>query len=246
MFGREKRCYISPGGQYYKLFADMAQQNHLLVAGETGSGKSVVINGIIATCLLHTPDKAGLILIDPKRVELSAYKNTPHCITYASEPDEWIAALDLALTITERRYQEMQRDGSRLYSGGDIYVIIDELAYLMTMRKKEAVPRIQKLGMIARAAKVHLLVCTQTVKADILPTTITCNFDSRVALRTATAQQSRMILGVNGCEQLPMHGQGFFRTPAGTTLYKIPMYDENQLSQMVAYWTSTKCLYRVA
>lgn len=242
LFNRKPKRYISPGGQYYTLYMDMMRQHHLLIAGETGSGKSVIVNGIIYTCLLHTPDKAGLILIDPKRVELSEYKDCPHCITYASEPDQWIAALDMALAITEERYQEMQRTGSRLYNGGDIYVIIDELAYLMTVKRKEAVPRIQKLGMIARAAKVHLIACTQTVKADILPTTITCNFDSRVALRTSTAQQSRMILSRNGCELLPQYGQGFYKTPKGTTLYNIPMHPETQLADIVHYWTSSACL----
>lgn len=242
LFNRKPTRYISPGGQCYTLYADMLRQHHLLIAGETGSGKSVIINGLIYTCLLHTPDKAGLILIDPKRVELSAYKDCPHCITYASEPDQWIAALDLALDITEQRYHEMQRTGSRLYNGGDIYVIIDELAYLMTVKRKEAVPRIQRLGMIARAAKVHLIACTQTVKADILPTTITCNFDSRVALRTSTAQQSRMILSRNGCELLPQYGQGFYKTPSGTTLYNIPMHPETQLADVVRYWTSSACL----
>lgn len=240
MFGRSQR-YVSPGGAYYRLFQDMANQPHLLIAGATGSGKSVVVNGIIYTQLLHCPDRSAFILIDPKRVELDQYKDVPHCLLYASDPDEWIQALDGALAITERRYSEMQRQGLRMYNGSDIYVIIDELAYLMTMRRKEAVPRIQKLGMIARAARVHLIACTQTVKADILPTTITCNFDSRVGLRTATAQQSRMILGVNGCEQLPQHGQGFYSTPQGTVLYNIPMYTEEQVSALVSYWTSDRC-----
>lgn len=240
MFGRSQR-YVSPGGQYYKLFQDMAEQVHLLIAGATGSGKSVVVNGFIYTQLLHCPDRSAFILIDPKRVELSAYKNCPHTLLYASEPDEWTRALDGALAITERRYQEMQRRGLRMYDGGDIYVIIDELAFLLTMRKKEVVPRIQRLGMIARAARVHLIACTQTVKADILPTTITCNFDSRVALRTSTAQQSRMILGSAGCESLPQHGQGFFVNPEGTVLYNIPKYSDDQINALVSYWTSDRC-----
>lgn len=234
--------YQSTGGMYYKLFADMANQPHLLIAGATGSGKSVVVNGIIYTQLLRCPDKAGFILIDPKRVELSGYKDCPHCLLYASEPDEWIKALDVAIAITERRYKDMQRNKARMYTGSDIYVIIDELAYLMTMKRKECVPRIQKLGMIARAARVHMIACTQTVKADILPTTITCNFDSRVALRTATAQQSRMILGVNGCEQLPQHGQGFYKTPEGVRLYNIPMYTDPQIDALVKHWTTRACL----
>lgn len=242
MFGFNRpRRYVSPGGQYYKLFADMAEQTHLLIAGATGSGKSVVLNGILYTQFLHCPDRSAFILIDPKRVELSQYKDCPHTLLYAQEPSEWIHALDAALNIVERRYQEMQKNGMRMYTGSDIYVVIDELAFLMTMAKKEAVPRIQRLGMIARAARVHLIACTQTVKADILPTTITCNFDSRVALRTSTAQQSRMVLGSAGCEQLPRHGQAYYMTPEGIDLWNIPMYTDKQISALVSYWTSNRC-----
>ena len=241
IFSRNKH-YVTPSGKIYDLFSDMAKQPHLLIAGATGSGKSVVVNGIVYNLLHRGPGSLGLILIDPKRTELADYKSVPHCLKYATEPNEWIEALDLALSVTEERFKEMQKRREKIYSGGDIYVIIDELAFLMTTKKKEALPRIQRLGMIARAAKVHMIVCTQTVKADILSTTITCNFDSRVALHTATALQSRMIMGVNGCEDLPRYGQGFFCVPGSSDLYNIPKYSDSDFDRVLDWWTSKKCI----
>ena len=89
--------YNTPEGEYSALYADMLKQPHLLVAGATGSGKSVVINGIIATALYNSPAIAKFILIDPKRVELVEYRNLPHTIKYASEPNDMVAALELAM-----------------------------------------------------------------------------------------------------------------------------------------------------
>lgn len=242
LFNRQPRAWRTPGGQVYTLFEDMAAQPHLLVAGATGSGKSVVVNGIIYN-LLHTgPAKAGLILIDPKRVELAQYKHVPHCLRYASEPADMPQALQYAMMITENRYQVMQRNGERMYSGGDVYVIIDELADLMTTQKKAVLPLIQRLCQIGRAANVHVIACTQCPLAKILPTEIKVNFDARVGLRTACAQDSRNILRVTGCERLPRYGQGYYLKPEGMNLYNIPMYTAEQYETVLNWWTSRQCI----
>ena len=242
MFGLKKQQrYVSPGGQYYKLFADMAAQPHLLIAGATGSGKSVVINGIIYTQLLHCPDKSAFIFIDPKRVELIQYKNIPHCLMYASEPDEMVNALQQTLSVIERRYRKMQEERIRMYTGSDIYVIIDELADLMTTNRKMVEPLLQRICQIGRAAKVHVIAATQCPIASVIPTEIKCNFDARVGLRTRSAQDSRNILGLAGCEQLPRYGQAYYMTPEGTDLWNIPIYSDEQINALVAYWTSGRC-----
>ena len=246
LFTRRK-MYRTSSGQVHTLFDDMANQPHLLVAGATGSGKSVVVNGIIYNLLHNGPSESQLILIDPKRTELSQYRSVPHCIRYASEPHEIIEALQLAMSITERRYQEMQRRHERTYSGGDVYVIIDELAFLMTSQKKQALPLLHRLGMVARASKVHLIGCTQTVNHAVLPTTLTCNFDSRVALRTATAQQSRMIVGVPGCETFPEpviehKACCYYRSGTSLTAWYVPMYSDADLDRIVRWWTSRQCV----
>ena len=227
----------TPGGMTYNLFTDMAKQTHLLVAGATGSGKSVVVNGIINTILRTcTPNNAQFILIDPKRVELSPYRHLPHTICYASEPEDMISALQYAMTICDKRYIEMQRRSERKYSGGDIYVIIDEWADLMTTNKRAAAPLVQRLAQIGRASKVHVILCTQTPVAKIIPTEIKCNFDSRVGLRTRSAQDSRNILGHSGLEMLPLYGQGVYMTPYGETLYYIPYIDDNEQIRVIEHW----------
>lgn len=246
MFGKPK-AWRTPGGDVYRLFQDMAIQPHLLIAGATGSGKSVLENGIITTILHHSPAKVELILLDPKRVELLEYKRLPHVLRYASEPGDTVEALHLALQIVEKRYCEMQRTGIREYQGGHVYVIIDELAALMTTQKRTVLPMLQQLGQIARAARVHMIACTQTVKADVLPTVLTCNFDSRVALRTSTAQQSRMIVDRPGCESFPAPrtaGTAFclYRRGADIDRCQIPTYRPEYTQHIISWWTSRQCV----
>ena len=166
--------YTSPAGQVCTLYEDMLRQPHLLIAGATGSGKSVVINALIYTALYKFPwpdaDGVQFILIDPKRVELSQYKRLPHTLCYASEPDAMREALSYAMQLCENRYRSMQRAGVRKYPGGDIYIIIDEFADLMTTQKRLIMPIIQRLAQIGRAAKVHIILATQTPIAKVLPT----------------------------------------------------------------------------
>lgn len=228
--------YTTPKGYYYNLFKNMSEQNHLLIAGKTGSGKSVIVNGIITTLLYKLPSQVQFILIDPKRVELSPYKRIPHTIKYASEPGEMVEALRLAMNICDKRYKEMEKRGERFYTGGDVYVIIDEWADLMTTNKRLVAPIVQRLAQIGRASKVHVILCTQTPIAKIIPTEIKCNFDSRVGLHTRSAQDSRNILGYAGLENLPMYGQGIYMTPAGDNLYYIPYVDETEQRRLIDFW----------
>ena len=228
--------YRTPTGEYNRLFADMLQQPHLLIAGATGSGKSVVVNGIMATALYHSPAAVQFILIDPKRVELVDYKPLPHTLQYASEPGNMVEALNQAMTITEKRYKAMQRAREKKYSGGAVYVVIDELADLMTTNRRQVQPLLQRLCQIGRAANVHVIAATQCPLSAVIPTPIKVNFDSRVGLRTRSRQDSRNILGVPGCEVLPRYGQGYYMTPQGLTLYNIPMTPQEEITRLVKYW----------
>lgn len=238
--------FRTPSGQYYTLFDDMSKQNHLLIAGKTGSGKSVIINGIITRLLYKSPFETQFILIDPKRVELSPYKDVPHTIRYASEPRDMVEALQYAMAICDSRYREMEKRGDRLYKGGDVYVIIDEWADLMTTNRRVVAPLVQRLAQIGRASRVHCILCTQTPIAKIIPTEIKCNFDSRVGLRTRSAQDSRNILGYAGLETLPQYGQGIYMTPQAETLYNIPYVDETEQKRLITWWTSqNKRIFRL-
>lgn len=244
-FNRKKRIINKPEpiqAEVSSLFCDMAKQPHLLIAGATGSGKSVVVNGIMHTLLFRSPADieggARFILIDPKRVELVAYKDCPHTVLYASEPDTMINALSAAMQITERRYKAMQEARVKKYQGSDLYIIVDEFADLMTTQRKATVPLVQRLAQIGRAAKVHLIICTQTPISAVLPTQIKCNFDARLGLRTRSDQDSRNILGYSGLEKLPRYGQGIYMTPDEDQLYNIPMVPDHKVQELIDYWTA--------
>lgn len=236
------KAWRTPAGRLYNLYTDMAAQPHLLIAGATGSGKSVIENGILFTLLHHSPSKVQLILIDPKRVELVQYKNIPHTVRYASEPAQMLEALRQAMAITEQRYQAMSRAGLRKYDGPDLYVIIDELADLMTTQKKAVQPILQRLAQVGRAARVHIIACTQVCLASVITTPVLVNFDARVGLRTRSAQDSRNILGAAGCERLPRFGQGYYMTPESTDLWNIPYVTDADISRICTYWTSSACV----
>ena len=231
-----RTSYKTPGGQVYTLYKDMLAQPHLLIAGATGSGKSVVINGIIYTALHDSPARFQFILIDPKRVELAEYKKLPHTLQYSSEPGDMVQALEKAMEITETRYKVMQAQGLKKYQGGGVYVVIDELADLMTTDRRHVQPLIQRLCQIGRAAGVHVIAATQCPLSAVIPTPIKVNFDSRVALRTRSAQDSRNITGFRGCELLPRYGQGYYMTPEGFKLYNIPMTAPEDIAALVRYW----------
>ena len=230
------REWRTPAGQVYTLYRDMLKQPHLLIAGATGSGKSVVINDLVYTALHDSPAAVQFILIDPKRVEPVDYRPLPHTLQYTSEPGEMVQALEKAMEITESRYKAMQRQRVKKYAGGAVYVIVDELADLMTTDRRHVQPLLQRLAQIGRAANVHIIAATQCPLATVIPTSIKVNFDSRVALRTRSAQDSRNILGVKGCELLPRYGQGYYMTPDGLTLYNIPMQAPDEIAALVTYW----------
>lgn len=232
-------------GQVYSLYRDMLKQPHLLIAGATGSGKSVVINGLVYTAMYDSPAAVQFILIDPKRVELVDYKPLPHTLMYASEPGEMVEALEKAMEITESRYKAMQRQRVKKYPGGALYVIIDELADLMTTARRQVQPLIQRLAQVGRAANVHIIAATQCPLATVIPTPIKVNFDSRVALRTRSAQDSRNILGLTGCELLPRYGQGYYMTPDGLKLYNIPMQPQEDINALVKYWQRSRPRFRL-
>ena len=154
-----QRVWITPGGEYSRLYYDMLQQTHLLIAGATGAGKSTVVNGIIHAALFSAPCKVGFILIDPKGTELSDYSNLPHTIQYAQATPDCIRALQYALQLVKTRFADMKRRKLRLYDGSDIYIVIDELMFLLNRHqyKRVAMDVLQDILVIARAARVHVI-----------------------------------------------------------------------------------------
>lgn len=232
-----RRTYITPEGESIALFRSMLGQPHLLIAGATGSGKSVLVRGLLQEMLLHSPALAQLVLIDPKRVELSPFRDLPHVLRYASEPQEMLSALSGTMNLCEDRYRVLQAKGRRSWEGAAIYLVIDELADLMTTQGKTVAPLLQRLAQVGRAAGIHLLVCTQCPISAVIPTPIKVNFDARVGLRTRSAQDSRNILGVKGCETLPRYGQCLYLLPEGLERWKVPFISEEASAERIAWWT---------
>lgn len=240
-----RKTWTTPQGQYYNLYADMVKQPHLLIAGATGSGKSVLENALISTLLYNSPAQVQFIFIDLKRIELINYKHLPHTLQYASEQADAVQALQLAIDIMENRYKEMQKQHVKQYPGGAVYVVIDELADLMTTNRKAVQPLLQRIGQVGRAANIHLIACSQCPLAVIIPTPIKVNFTGIVGLRTATAQHSRNIIDIKGCELLPdpvieHKAQCYYKKGANCTLYNLPMYSPADVQALINYWTHTK------
>ena len=244
------KCYRTPAASVYSFYDELLDLPHLLIAGATGSGKSVLLNGLIYNLTVeHSPAEAEMILIDPKRVELVAYSDMPHCIRYASRPDEMLMALRDAVGIMEQRYQQMQNQRVRSYQGRDLYIFIDELADLMITQKREILPLLTRLAQLGRAAKIHTVICTQCVlsSSGILPSQLKVNYDNRVALRTASAQDSRNIIGTAGCEKLPNplrehRAECIFRNGADIGRYDLHMYQDSEISRVINWYTSKQCI----
>jgi len=240
--------YRTPSGSVYVPFLELAARPHLLIAGATGSGKSVAENGIITSLLLtESPFHALFVLIDPKKVELSDFARMPHVARYASEPADMIRALAWSVEETDRRFSSMQAQGVKEYNGPHLYVVIDELADLMTTQKKEVLPLLQRLAQIGRAARVHLICCTQNVLAVTIPTVLKCNFSTVLGLRTATRAQSRYLIDAYGCEMLPDPkregvGYGYVRDGADLAKLKIHKYPDSVTASVIRWWTSSACI----
>ena len=241
-------AYRTPAGQVYRPFLRLADRPHLLIAGATGSGKSVALNGIIHSLLMtQSPFNCQFVFIDPKRVELSQYRDLPHTAQYASEPPDMVRALRWSVDETDRRFRAMQARGIREYDGPHLYVIIDELADLMVSLKKETLPHLQRLAQVGRAARVHVIACTQNVLAVTIPTVLKCNFSTILGLRTANAQQSRFLIAATGCEMLPDpkregKGYGFLRDGADLEKLLIYRYPDDATENVIRWWTSSACI----
>ena len=231
--------YMPPVGAGNSLFEDMLKQNHLLIAGPTGCGKSNLINGIMATALYQAPYSVLFILIDPKKVELMSYKNLPHIIRYESESTEMIDALKFATYYIDSRYKTMQSLAMREYSGTDVYVVIDNVSDLIFVNRNKVLTLLQQICQSSRGAKFHVIASAQSPLAKVLPSEIRVNFTSVVAFKTRTAQESRSIIGRSGCEKLIPYRQAIYTTPESSKIVNIPLFDESESQRLINHWMSS-------
>lgn len=222
------------GGNY--IVGDIAKMPHLLIAGTTGSGKSVCMNSIIVSLLYRaSPEQVRVIMIDPKVVELSVYNGIPHLlIPVVTDPKKAAGALQWAVTEMERRYRLLAEFKVRDLSGYNklakskpdmepmpqIVVIIDELADLMLVAAKEVENSIVRIAQKARAAGIHLVIATQRPSADVITGVMKSNIPSRIAFAVASAIDSRIILDDTGAEKLVGKGDMLF-APLGQTKHRV-------------------------
>ncbi|AFM10873.1 DNA translocase FtsK [Turneriella parva] len=243
------------------LLEDLTRMPHLLIAGATGSGKSVAVNSFISSLILHkTPEEVRFLLVDPKLVELSGYNDIPHLLhPVITEPNKAILALNWAVEEMERRYEDLAdmstRDirsynekvrtqrGKNKNIGEEtpimpyIVVLIDELGDLMMVAGKEVESSIIRLAQKARAVGIHLILATQRPSVDVITALIKANCPARIALQVAQKTDSRTILDGNGAEQLLGQGDMLFRHPSKAQLIRaqVPLIEDNEVEDVVAY-----------
>lgn len=235
------------------VVADLARMPHLLIAGATGSGKSVCINAIIS-CLMatHTPEEVRFILIDPKRVELTAYNGVPHLIgDVLTDVDIVVTVLQWAVREMERRYEVFSRERTRdivrynkkMKSVGKpilpyIVIVVDELADLMLSAPDEVERAIVRLAQMARATGIHLVLATQRPSVDVVTGLIKANFPARIAFAVTSQVDSRVILDSPGAEQLLGQGDMLFLPPDSSKLARLQgvFVSDREIQRLVEFW----------
>ncbi len=230
------------------VVTDLSKMPHLLIAGATGTGKSVGLNAMICSLLYrHFPDKLRLLMIDPKRIELSLYDGIPHLLhPVVNEPKEATRALRWAVMEMERRYSLLEEAKCRNLEGYNkkvdeplpyLVIIIDELADLMMVSSKEVESSIARLAQMARAAGIHLIVATQRPSVDVLTGLIKANFPARISFKVSSKVDSRTILDITGAERLLGMGDMLFLAPGTATPERIhgAYVSEAEISKIVEF-----------
>ena len=226
------------------IVGDLTSMPHLLIAGTTGSGKSVCINTIILSLLYrHTPDKCKFILIDPKMLELSTYEGVPHLLCpVITEAKKAASVLGWVVKEMESRYRLMTKEGVRNIDGYNskhklpmpyIVVVVDEMSDLMLVAGKEIENYIQKLSQMARAAGIHIIMATQRPSVDVITGTIKANFPTRISFQVSSKIDSRTILGEQGAEQLLGKGDMLYMSSANKIIrIHAPFVSDNEIEKI--------------
>jgi S-DNA-T family DNA segregation ATPase FtsK/SpoIIIE len=224
---------------------DLTKTPHLLVAGTTGSGKSVFINTLLTSILYKfAPEDLRLILIDPKMLELSVYNDIAHLLTpVVTEPKKAIIALKWVCKEMERRYSLMNEESTRSLEGYNqkaveklpfIVVFIDEMADLMMTAGKEVEHYVQRLAQMARACGIHLVMATQRPSVDIITGSIKANFPSRISFQVASKYDSRTVLGEVGAEQLLGNGDMLMSKNGGNIIrYQSAFISDSEVNKLI-------------
>ncbi len=237
--------------------ADLTKMPHLLIAGATGAGKSVCVNGIIACLLLqNTPEDLRLVMVDPKRVELTAYNGIPHLVApVVVDMERVIGTLQWALREMDNRYKRLAEVGARnisdynrkLLARGEkklpyIVIFIDELADLMMLSPEDTERGITRLAQMARATGIHMVISTQRPSVDVVTGLIKANFPARIAFAVASSTDSRVILDTVGAERLLGQGDMLFQSPDAAVPVRLQgcFVSDRELSSIIEYWRGAR------
>jgi len=235
--------------------ADLSAMPHLLIAGQTGSGKSVCVNSLICCFLLHnTPDDLRLIMVDPKRVELTGYAGIPHLLApVVVDTQKVVGVLQWVLREMDLRYHKLAQAGTRNIADYNaraeqrgekkqprLVVLIDELADLMMLAPEETQSAITRLAQLARATGIHLVLATQRPSVEVVTGIIKANFPARIAFAVASNTDSRVILDQPGAERLLGRGDMLFQAPDAPASIRLQgtYVSEPEIQRLVSYWTS--------
>ncbi|HUV94237.1 MAG TPA: DNA translocase FtsK 4TM domain-containing protein [Anaerolineae bacterium] len=238
------------------VVADLSAMPHLLVAGATGSGKSVCLNAVIASLLFFsTPDQLRLLLIDPKRVELTRYNGIPHLLApVVVDVERVVPALRWVTREMDRRYACFARAGARSLSGYNriarstdldpmpvIVIVIDELADIMLMAPDEAERTLCRIAQMSRATGIHLIIATQRPSTDVVTGLIKANFPARISFAVASQVDSRVILDSQGAEKLLGRGDMLFMAPDSAKLTRAQgcFVSDKEIESLAAFWRRT-------
>ncbi|MBN1580069.1 MAG: DNA translocase FtsK 4TM domain-containing protein [Anaerolineae bacterium] len=235
------------------VVADLIAMPHLLIAGATGSGKSVCINAIIAAFLCtNTPDDLQMVMIDPKRVELTGYNGIPHLLApVVVDLERVVGTLRWVTREMDRRYKQFSKVGARniqdfnrrVVAGGQgklpyIVVIIDELADLMMVAPDEVERLICRIAQMARATGIHLVIATQRPSVDVVTGLIKANFPARVSFMVTSSVDSRVIIDTTGAERLLGSGDMLFMSPSSSQVLRLQgcFVSPAELDRLIGYW----------
>ena len=238
--------------------ADLSRMPHLLIAGATGSGKSVCVNGIIACLLLqNTPDDLRFVMVDPKRVELVGYNGIPHLVApVVVDLERVVGTLQWAMREMDTRYHKLAEVGARNIVEYNkkvarrqeyeklpyIVIIIDELADLMMMAPEDTEKGITRLAQMARATGIHMIIATQRPSVDVVTGLIKANFPARIAFAVASGTDSRVILDTTGAERLLGQGDMLFQSPDAAAPVRMQgcFVSDKELQAIIHYWQAAR------
>ena len=241
--------------------ADLSNMPHLLIAGATGSGKSVFVNALICCLLINnTPEDLRMVMVDPKRVELTGYNGVPHLLApVVVELEQVLAVLQWISREMDMRYRKLAEAGcrniqeynSRKLASGEkklpfLVVIVDELADLMMLAPEETERAITRLAQLARATGIHLVIATQRPSVDVVTGLIKANFSARIAFAVASGVDSRVILDQPGAERLLGRGDMLFQAPDAPAPVRLQgvFVSESEIMSLVSYWQSFSGMFQ--